>query len=109
MAQPYRFQVSMPVGSILPRDRIVNVIHLEHTTGGVLSTDLDGMCQDIAEMYQARYHRADAEVNVKCYDLSAPPNLPLGEAIVNAGIPWVTSHPREVALCMSFAGPNRGD
>lgn len=109
MAQTYRFAISMPVTDLLPRNRVQNVVHLEHTIGGLVDTDLEGMCQDIVGMYQARYGHADKEIECKAYDVDAVPNYPRASVVVNPGVFWTAGHPREVALCLSFAGNNRGN
>jgi hypothetical protein len=109
MAQTYKFSISMPVTDTLARNRITNTVHLEHVSGGLLDTDLQGMCEDLVEMYQARYGITTREVQCKAYDTDAVPNYPRASAIVNSGVVWDTAMPREVALCLSFSGPNRGN
>lgn len=109
MAQAYKFQVSMPVTDTLPRNRMTNVFHLEHTTGGLLDTDLDSMCDDIAELWQTRYVNAANEVQVKAYDIDAVPNYPRAETVVNSGVAWTIQQPREIACVLSFSGVNRGN
>jgi len=109
MAQVYKFTVSQPVTDTLPRNRISNTIHLQHVIGALLDTDLEGMCQDIAELWQTRYGLANHEIQVKAYDVDATPNYPRAIATVNAGSVWPANIPREVALCLSFAGDNRGN
>lgn len=108
MAQTYKFTVSMPVSTALARDRVTNTFHMEHITGGLFDTDLEAICQDIAAMYQARYGHADKEIQVKAYDTDAVPNYPRADVVVNPGAIWTNNHPREVALCLSFAGSHRG-
>lgn len=109
MAQTYKFTVSMPVTDITPRNRISNTFHMQHVSGGLLDTDLESMCQDIVEMYKLRYGISSQEIQCKAYDTDAKPNYPRASAIINAGSVWDCPHPREVALCLSFAGPNRGN
>lgn len=109
MATTYGFQISMPVDTNLPRDRIVNMVHLEHVTGGIFDTDLEAICADIAEMYQFHYLDSTKEVLVKAYDTDAKPNYPRASVVVNPGVPWGCSSPREIALCMSFAANHRGN
>src|SRR3954452_14614479 len=104
MAQTYKFQVSMPVTDVLPRNRITNVVALEHVSGGLLDTDLEDMCADIVAMYQAHYGSTVNEVQCKAYDTDAVPNYPRADVIVNAGQPWGCTSPREIALVLSFAG-----
>jgi hypothetical protein len=109
MAQTYKFLVSMPVSTGLARDRICNTLHLEHVTGGVVNTDLEGMCQDICELWQTRYGNMTHEVQCKAYDVDAVPNYPRADVIVNTGSIWPNNHPREVALCLSYHGGQPGN
>jgi hypothetical protein len=109
MAQTYAFQISLPVSTTLPRDRYTNVVHLEHVSGGVVDTDLQGMCEDILEMYQVRYQHADHEIVVKAYDVDAVPNYPRATASVNIGSVWQHSYPHEIALCLSWHGGYAGN
>jgi hypothetical protein len=109
MPTTYKFQVSMPVTSNLPRDRISNTIHLQHTTGGLLDTDLGNMCADIVELWQTRYGNMSHEVQCKAYDVDAVPNYPRADVTVNAGSAWPCNHPREVALCLSWYGEQKSN
>lgn len=109
MAQTYRFTISMPILDNLPRNRITNTVHLEHVTGGIVDADLEDMCADICAMYQVRYGNATREVACKAYDVDAAPNYPRASAAVNAGVVWPCISPTELALCLSFAGNNRGN
>jgi hypothetical protein len=109
MPQTYEFQVSMPVTDVLPRNRYVNAIHLEHNIGGVVPTDLEQMCSDIVELYQTHYGNAANEVTCKAYDVDAVPNYPRAAVTVNAGTPWTINFPREIALVLSYAGQNKGN
>jgi hypothetical protein len=109
MATTYKFQISMPVTDLLPRNRMINTIHMEHVTGGVLDTDLQGICQSLASLYQARYANATKEIDVRAYDVDAVPNYPRAHVVVNGGQAWTLGAPREIALCLSYSGPNRGN
>lgn len=109
MPQTYGFQVSWPVTDLAPRNRFVNHFHMEHVAGSLLNTDLESMCADIVALWQARYGNASHEVTAKAYDTDAVPNYPRAEVTVNAGSAWGCTHPREIALCCSFAGTNRGN
>jgi len=109
MPQTYKFQVSMPVGDIAPRNRCTNVVHLEHVAGSVLGTDLEAICGDLAGMWQTLYGTSAHEVSCKAYELGPPPQLPKAQVTIAAGSPWPINFPSEVALCLSFAGDNRGD
>lgn len=109
MAQTYKFTVSMPVTDVLPRNRITNTFHLEHTSGGLGDPDLQNMTDDIVELWTTRYGISSYEIQAKAYDTDAVPNYPRATTTVNAGEPWLCPHPREVALVLSFAGANRGN
>jgi len=109
MATTYAFQISQPVTDTLPRNRISNTIHLEHTIGALLDTDLEGMCQDIVGLYQAHYADATKEITCKAYDVDAKPNYPRAEVTVNVGVPWTQNAPREICLVLSYAGDHRGN
>lgn len=109
MATVYKFTVSLPVTDTLARNRISNTVHLEHVVGSQSDEQLEGICADMAAMYQARYGVATKEVNVKAYDVDAKPNYPRASVTVNPGQVWTSNLPREVALCLSFAGDNRGN
>jgi hypothetical protein len=75
----------------------------------VLDTDLEQMCADLCAMYQARYNSTANEVNVRAYNVGAPPNVPRANVTVDGGVVWPIAAIREQALCLSFAGANRGD
>jgi hypothetical protein len=109
VASEYKFTVSMPWNSALPRDRITNTFVMQHVTGGIDNSALKSMTDDIAAMYQKRYHDATKEIVVKAYDNDAKPNLPRATTSVNSGVLWTRDMPHEVALCLSFAGSYRGD
>lgn len=109
MATTYKFAISLPVTDLLPRNRVVNVIHLQHVVGSQGDGELENMCSDIADMYQKRYHNTGSEVMVKAYDVDATPNYPRASVVVDAGTPWTTNVCREIALCLSFAGDYAGN
>jgi hypothetical protein len=109
MPQTYAFQVALPVNDTLPRNRCVNKIHLQHTIGSLLDTDLESMCADIVEMYQTHYGDTIHEVDCRAYDTDAVPNYPRAQVTVNVGNAWTCGHPREIALCLSYAAHNRGN
>jgi len=109
MGQVYKFTVQMPVTDVLPRNRISNSFHMEHVSGGLLDADLQDMTDDIIAMYAARYGISSHEIVAKAYDVDATPNYPRATSVMNAGDVWICPHPREVALCLSYAGTNRGN
>lgn len=104
-----RFTISMPVYDLMPRNRISNTVHLDHVGGAVVDADLESMCNDIVAMYQTRYGNASKEVRCTCYDVDAVPNYPRASVVVNEGLAWATSHPHEVALCLSYYSEYRGN
>lgn len=109
MPQTYKFTIDCPVTDTLPRNRVSNTFHLEHSIGALVDTDLDDMCADIIGMYQARYNNITAEFRCKAYDVGAPPNYPRSVVTVHAGIAHTAPIVREVAMVLSFAGDNRGN
>jgi len=109
MAQAYRFQVSLPVTDTLPRNRVVNSLHFQHTLGSLADTDLLSFSQSIAALYQTRYGNTTSEVQVKAYDVDATPNYPRATVLVNSGVVWTCTSPREIALVLSYAAQNRGN
>jgi hypothetical protein len=109
MATVYKFQISMPVDDMLARNRISNTVCFQHVTGGIDDAGLEDICSDLVAMYQTRYHNAVNEIMCKAYDTDAKPNYPRAEVSVNAGVAWTSSLPREIALCLSFAGEHRGN
>lgn len=108
MPQTYRFQVSLPVLDLLPRNRWTNVLHFEHSLGGLTGTDLSSMCGSIADLYTLKYGR-NSEVQVKAYEITPPPNYPKATVTRFPGVVWPLTHMPELALCLSFAGSNRGN
>lgn len=109
MATTYKFQVSMPVSDISPRNRISNTFHMQHSIGALLDADLKSMTDDILTMWATRYGISTHEIDVRAYDTDAVPNYPRAQSIANAGSVWICPHPREVALCLSYAAGNRGN
>jgi hypothetical protein len=109
MPQTYGFSVSMPVTDTLPRNRFVNHFHMEHSIGSLADTNLESMCADIIGVWQHHYRDNARELQCKAYDTDAKPNYPRANVIVNAGVPWVMSVPRELALVLSYAAHNRGN
>lgn len=107
MAQTYKFQVSLPIGDALPRNRYINAFHMQHGLGGLTDADLVPMCEDIGELWRTRYGHLGNEVDVRAYDTDAVPNYPRAHVVQNAGVVWTVSAPREIALCLSYAATNR--
>lgn len=108
MATVYKFTVSMPVTDLLPRNRISNTFHMQHTAVP-LNEDVEAICQDIIALYQAQYENSANEVQCKAYHVGNPPQFPVADVIVNAGTVWTVSTPREIALVLSYAGEHRGN
>ena len=105
----YKFVVDTPVTDTLPRNRVANALHFNHLVGGQSDEDLEAMCADLVELYQARYNKPAAEWRCKAYDTDAKPNYPRATVIVNPGIPHIVDNVREVALVLSYAGNNKGN
>lgn len=100
----YRFQVSYPVHSLLPRDRFTNTFHMEKVAGAALGTDLDSICDDICTMFGTRLGAATREVACKAYDVPhVQPNPPRSSRVKNLGVLWTPLSYTEGALCLSFA------
>lgn len=101
----YRFQVSYPVHSLLPRDYFTNTFHMDHVGGVAVPTDLDGMCDDINELWQTRLGATGREVRTKAYAVPhTVPSPPLADRVLSAGVIWTPLSNCEPALCLSFAG-----
>jgi hypothetical protein len=109
VATTYKFTVSMPVTDLMPRNRVSNTFHMSHVTGGLGDPDLQAITDDIADLWRVRYGISSYEITAKAYDTDAVPNYPRATSTINAGEPWICPHPHEVALCLSFAGSNRGN
>lgn len=104
MPQTYKFQITMPQVSTLPRDVISHTFHMQHSVGGLLSTDLDSVCQASAELFQKHYGglAGGHKVTCKVYEMGAAPQIPKSEKTVGT-LSWPANCPREIALCLSFA------
>jgi len=109
MATTYAFQISMPVTDTLPRNRISNTIHLQHTVGGLGDPDLEAICNDLVTLWSNKYGAGSQEILCKAYDTDAKPNYPRASVIVGQGQPWSCTQPREIALVLSYSGPHRGN
>jgi hypothetical protein len=100
----YRFQVAMPVDTLLARDYITNTLHFDHVSGDPLTPALDDFCDDLADLYQSHYGSVAGEVRVKAYKVTTgalgPPD---SSRVKSAGGFWSASWPREIACCLSFA------
>jgi hypothetical protein len=98
-----RFQVAIAADTAFPRDRFVNTLYFED----IGTSDQDGLCNDLAHIFDSFwYSEGTREIWVKSYEVGPPPNFPIGEAKLNAGLNPPSSVPREVALCLSFHGGN---
>lgn len=102
----YKAQLMMDVDTNLPRDRMV--ITPTFTDNGATS-DPTQLATDLATGY-ATWLGGTPHVTCKLYDVQGtPPVFPAGIFEKNpAGAPVATTHPREVAICLSYyAGVNR--
>lgn len=95
----YRAQVSTPVDTALPRDRmVINPCFKDTGTSAP-----DTLAQDLATAVQ-NFMNGGVEVQVKLYDLDSTtePNRPKAVKTVGAGALLSSSQPRELALCLSY-------
>lgn len=102
-----KFQVSMGGDSGLARDFSVNTLYFDIDTvspGG--GPDWAALCQDLLNVYQARWISTTArEVRVRAYNMDDPePRAPVGDVVENLAAYPISSGPREIALCLSFRG-----
>ena len=100
-----RYQIILPVDTMLPRDQIVNTVHFNHTAESLTSDQ--SMCNDLATMYQTRYGSTTSQVTVKAYNIGPGKHSPLATATKGSAV-WSANWMREVALCLSFAA-NKSD
>lgn len=97
----WKLQTQISADSQFVRDRAVITPHFDDSGIG---TDPQGLCDDLAEAL-ASYFPTPREVTVKAYDAQGSiPVLPQGERTVNLGLAPASSHPRELAVCLSFYG-----
>lgn len=101
----------MAADTVLPRDRMVNVIHIDRPTGGFDASriDADKLCADLAGIYNGiwLFTPGSHEIEVRLYNESIK-GPPLGQAVLNKGLAPASPIPREVALCLSFKGGQGG-
>lgn len=98
----YEAKVAMwDLNSVLPRDAATNTVFFNDTG---LTSDPDGLAQDIAEVYG--FHLRAVPIEVKLYDAeAAAPRDLLGTHRVNWGNTGSPGNvPRELSLCLSFYG-----
>lgn len=102
----WRLQTTWQLDSTFPRDRMCITPHFDD---GGISTDPDGLCEDLATALQT-WVASTGELTVKAYDAQgSTPVYPQGSAVRNAGASMNTACPRELALCLSFySGQNVG-
>jgi hypothetical protein len=105
-----RAQISVAVGDLLPRNRMVVTPCFRHSTeAGLLSgPDYTALATDLANGWNT-WSQSIGETTVKLYELGPlPPNDPKATVTLNAGMVAAYSYPREIALCLSFSGgPSR--
>lgn len=100
----YKFLVTLPVDTGLPRDQYANVFHMDHVGGVAVDTDLDAIADDVCDLYQSKYASTSSEVRCRVYALGPSPQYPKANRVKGTvGAPWTASGPREVALCLSYA------
>lgn len=93
------FQVSMAADSVLPRDYLVNTFTLNDVVPG---SDWGQLASDAIGVFQ-QWTGVNREIRCRVYDrTSPPPNFPVADKVVNAGVAPVSQVPREIAVCLSF-------
>lgn len=101
----HRYQVSAAADTLLPRDRLVNNVYLNHTVPGVIApTDIEAVCNDLADVFAANWYGGgdSREITVRAYEIGTPPNFPVASVTKGTGLAPASAVPREVALCLSF-------
>jgi hypothetical protein len=96
---------SFQFDTAFPRDAIVCTLNFNNTGGIFTSEDWDGLCEDLAEVWDTYWFTGDApKITVKAYDNEGtPPVYPAGEFIRNpTATPPNSTWPREIALCLSY-------
>jgi hypothetical protein len=108
MPETYKVTVSTQLGSALPADRMVNVLHFRHSLGGLLGTDLDSFATNILDAYDAQWFGTAAAPwrEVVIYRTEGPPphDPQARKSRGTATAVWSADYPTEIALCMSFRG-----
>jgi hypothetical protein len=95
----WRLQCAWSVDTLLPKDRLIITPHFDDH--GV-TTDPDGLCEDLATALNT-WDNAARQIVVTAYDAQGTvPVLPQGEAVRNPDLAPATVGVREVALCLSF-------
>lgn len=96
-------QVSIAADSVLPRDRMVNVLHFDNPIG--MPDNPEALCNDLAVVYDTKvlFSPGTNEIDVRLYHESIK-GPPLGKKVINTGKAPVSPCPREVSLCLSFRG-----
>lgn len=108
MPEVYKITVEGFVNSLLPRDRVVNVLHFRHSLGGLFATDLDSFCGNVLDAYRDKWFGATANFGrtARAYKTEGPPpHDPL--AVRSAGTLTSVASPNippELAVCLSFRG-----
>ena len=97
----HRYQIALAADSLLPRDRLVNTVHFDHT-GAFIPDDVESVCEDLADLWGTHFSGVPRECVVTAYDVGPKPNEPIATAIVNAGLSQQSTLPREVSLCLSY-------
>lgn len=98
-------QVAASYDSTLARDTFVNTLtfNVGFDVLNPFSTDWNGLCSDLADIYDQHYYGGHPQIVVKAYNAEGvPPHYPIGEKILNVGVAPGSSGPREVAMCLSF-------
>src|SRR4051812_9809811 len=97
-------QVAQKWDSALSRDSIVNT--LAYRWADFTIQDAASLANNVLDAYEAAFTPTGfPEFTAKVYDLEGtPPVLPMATVTRRPGVHSATADPREVSLCLSFAG-----
>jgi hypothetical protein len=95
-------QTSFSVDSLLPRDRLVGTPCFRWASFTI--QDAESLANNVLDAYETLGFPG-MERTAKVYDLEGtPPVLPMATVTRHPGQPGTSLVPREIALCLSFAG-----
>jgi len=98
----YTMQCSAEVDTALPRDAVVNTLHFDDAG---IASDPASLCADLAEAWELGWWtNGIMKLTVRAYEVGSS-GPPVAEHVRNPSADiFTSSHPREVALCLSYYG-----
>ena len=100
-----RFQISVAADGLMPRDRIVNTLHLDAKDFDPLGgPNWDQLCQDLLDVWQVKWMGGVVanEIRVTAYRVGPAPQPPIATKVENLGNGAAIPGNRETALCLSY-------